>query len=316
MKSKNRKIHRTMIELGLLSSLIACAPTPAVNPVVPALEYANKLKEEYRNHRQVADARMVAQYNNVAEQPDMRAKLQFVDGQNDANPDLPRPELSNNEVLTNDPSFEVYESSMKHSRDYNGPLSLGDPGVTASLWRESRGANDIFRDQRAWQPMDLITILVTESSEGSKEADTETKSESTVQAAINQLFSFDDDIVEANPGKVDPSNLVQATTTNEFKGEGETTRKGTLTAKISAMVAEVLPSGILRIEGQKIISVNSEEQVMVISGLVRPRDINSLNEIDSSKIANMRIDYYGNGIVGEAQYGGWLGRLMRIIWPF
>ena len=82
------------------------------------------------------------------------------------------------------------------------------------------------------------------------------------------------------------------------------------------MVAEVLPSGILRIEGQKIISVNSEEQVMVISGLVRPRDINSANEVDSSKIANMRIDYYGKGIVGEAQVGGWLGRLMRLIWPF
>jgi flagellar L-ring protein precursor FlgH len=82
------------------------------------------------------------------------------------------------------------------------------------------------------------------------------------------------------------------------------------------MVAEVLPSGVLRIEGQKIISVNNEEQVMVISGLVRPRDINSENQIDSSRLANMRIDYYGSGIVGEAQRGAWLSRLMRTLWPF
>ena len=82
------------------------------------------------------------------------------------------------------------------------------------------------------------------------------------------------------------------------------------------MVVEVLPSGILRIEGEKIIAVNSEEQVMVLSGLVRPRDVNSNNEVDSSQIANMRIDYYGRGVIGEAQHGGWGSRLLRTIWPF
>jgi flagellar L-ring protein precursor FlgH len=69
-------------------------------------------------------------------------------------------------------------------------------------------------------------------------------------------------------------------------------------------------------EGEKIISVNNEEQVMVISGLVRQRDVSSDNEVLSSKIAQMRIDYYGKGVVGAAQYGGWLSRLMRFVWPF
>jgi flagellar L-ring protein precursor FlgH len=117
-------------------------------------------------------------------------------------------------------------------------------------------------------------------------------------------------------GVPSPAALVNAETQNDFKGEGKTDRKGSLKGKISAMVAEVLPSGVLRIEGEKIISVNSEQQVMVISGLVRPRDINSENEIDSSKIAQLRIDYYGEGTVGEAQNGGWLGRFMRKVWPF
>ena len=85
---------------------------------------------------------------------------------------------------------------------------------------------------------------------------------------------------------------------------------------MSAVVAEVLPSGLLRIEGEKIISVNNEEQVMVITGLVRPRDITSDNEVQSTKIAQVRVDYYGKGTVGEAQYGGWFARLLRIIWPF
>jgi flagellar L-ring protein precursor FlgH len=103
--------------------------------------------------------------------------------------------------------------------------------------------------------------------------------------------------------------------TSEFTGDGETERKGNLTGKISAMVVEVLPSGILRIEGEKIVSLNSEEEIMVISGLVRPEDVNSKNEVDSSKVANVRIDYYGNGTIGDAQRGGWLGRVLRRWWP-
>jgi flagellar L-ring protein precursor FlgH len=207
------------------------------------------------------------------------------------------------------------QSGSIPSRDYNGPLSLGDPGLTASLWRESRADNDLFRDMRAWQPMDLLTIVVSENAEGRKEADTETRSQSIVSASIESLLGLENRMLDSNPD-VNLDSLVQATTQNQFQGEGETTRRGMLRARISAMVVEILPSGVLRIEGQKIISVNNEEQIMVISGIVRTRDISSDNEIDSSRIANMRVDYYGSGMLGEAQRGGWLGRIMRTVWPF
>lgn len=209
------------------------------------------------------------------------------------------------------PDFYVERSPLANKREYTGPLSVGDPGVSASLWKESRGGNNLYYDYRAWQPMDLITIVVTEDSEGTKEADTEVKSKTSVELAIEKLLSF-----ETNFTDLDPASLIKADSKNDFKGEGETTRKDSLKARISAMVAEVLPSGILRIEGEKIISVNNEEQVMIISGLVRPRDINSDNEVASTKVANMRIDYYGRGTVGEAQYGGWLSRALRKVWPF
>jgi len=163
--------------------------------------------------------------------------------------------------------------------------------------------------------MDLITIVVSERSRGTNDADTEVTSESEILMAIQNVLGFETQTAEwKNPPTL--SSLVNATSKNDFRGEGNTSRQGELTARISAVVAEVLPSGLLRIEGEKIISVNSEEQTMVISGLVRVRDISSINEVDSSKIAQMRIDYFGKGIVGEAQFGGWLGRLLRFVWPF
>lgn len=211
--------------------------------------------------------------------------------------------------------FQFVSNVEKPSVNYKSPLSLGEPGISASLWNESRGDNDLFRDGRAWRPMDLVTILISENSEGSKSADTEVKSKSTIQIALEKLFGYETDATKSR-ASLDPTALVQGDVQNDFKGEGKTNRKGALKATISAMVAEVLPSGILRVEGQKIISVNNEEQVLVISGLVRPRDVTSDNEVDSRRVANMRIDFYGQGTIGEAQYGGWLGRLLRVIWPF
>jgi flagellar L-ring protein precursor FlgH len=163
--------------------------------------------------------------------------------------------------------------------------------------------------------MDLLTIVVSEQSLGQQLANTEVKSKSQYLAAIENFLGLESQTKEwSHPP--DLTSLIQAQTQNDFRGEGRTLRQAQLNARISAVVAEVLPSGLLRIEGEKIIAVNNEEQVMIISGLVRQRDINSNNEVNASQIAQVRIDYYGRGTVGEAQYGGWLSRLLRILWPF
>jgi flagellar L-ring protein precursor FlgH len=299
--------------VGILSlTLTACSQPAYVAPANPALEYTTRLKAELGGAR--GPGRTA--YANQSGEP--RAMVRF------ASDELPPEETPSRRDTSSEvtnmgtqpaPEYYEYRSQQPNIRDYNGPLSLGDPGVSASLWQESRGTNDMFRDDRAWQPMDLLTIIVLENSEGSKEADTEVKEKSSISAAISNLLGLESTVAKTNP-QVNLDNLVTAATTNDYKGEGETTRKGKLKASISAMVAEVLPSGILRIEGEKIISVNSEEQVMKISGLVRPRDVNSRNEIDSAKIANMRIDYYGRGVVGDYQDNGWGAKIIKKVWPF
>jgi flagellar L-ring protein precursor FlgH len=250
-------------------------------------------------------------------QADARAGLRYV---KDYPPEdrgyLQSPPAPQYNDMQNQGDYQVYRSNRDPlERSYTGPLSLGNPGVSASLWQESRAGNDLFRDHRAFQPMDLVTVIVAESSEGKREADTEVQHESSILFGIATLFGFEQDIEASNPG-INAENLLSGTSTSEFTAEGETSRKGSLKARMSAMVVEVLPSGVLRIEGEKILSVNNEEQVMVLSGLVRQRDISSANEVDSSRIASLRIDYFGRGTVGEAQAGGWISRMMRRFWPF
>lgn len=277
----------------------------------PSLEYSKNLQKdikEQREHELLMQEERLKQYDMYAanEENELRAKYHFInnDGENQ----------NQYEVKNLSP---VQEDSFNPERPkYKGPLFYGDAGRSPSLWEESKtGGNDLFRDDRAWLPGDLVTILITEKTDAKGEADTNTKSTSTFLAGIKALLGIDKSIAERNT-KLDPATAISTNTATEFKGEADTSRKSTLTAKISAMVVEVLPTGLLRVEGEKIVAVNAEEQIIKISGIVRPKDVNSENEIDSSKLGNMRVDYYGEGVMQDVQTPGWGTRLLQAIWPF
>lgn len=318
------KNQRIATYIGLGASMLSGCHAPS-HPILtnPAREYSQEIMQQYSARQQpypgqterAGRTQTVATMIDTQGVDQSRARLRYADNDNSATVKFASVTDTNNQS-----GYYVEPSRMQNSRDYTGPLAVGEPGVSASLWQESRSNNELFRDDRAWQPMDLLTIVVSEKSEGKKEANTEVKEQSTVQAAIDNLLGYETDLKKLldskTTGAADVTKLLGASSQNDFKGEGKTNRKGSLTAKISAMVAEVLPSGILRVEGKKIISVNNEDETMVVSGLVRPVDINSSNEVSSSKSAQLRVDYYGDGSVGDAQQGGWAGNAVRKYWPF
>ena len=312
--------RKTALIVGVCLGVGGCAPKPPVDPYIPSMRYASGSGPIQGPHALQWKGGMVQ--DGAA---DGKAQMRFTDKMEEMPTVKPAIQQGAEPVVSQTQMFagsselggdvKVIRSTEQLPRAYAGPLDLGDPGVGASLWRESRVANEVYRDFRAWQPMDLLTIVINEISIGRHFGLTEVKGKSEYQAAIENFFGLEEQTQNwTNPP--DLSSLIRAQTRNDFKGEGQTNRQAQLTARMSAVVAEVLPSGLLRIEGEKIISVNNEEQVMVITGLVRPRDITSDNEVQSTKIAQVRVDYYGKGTVGEAQYGGWFARLLRIIWPF
>ena len=85
---------------------------------------------------------------------------------------------------------------------------------------------------------------------------------------------------------------------------------------MSAVVTEVLPNGDLRIAGRREVTVNSEKQVMVLSGIVRRVDVDTRNTVLSSAIADAKIEYSGLGVVDDVQRPGWLNRILNWIYPF
>src|SRR6185436_827321 len=116
--------------------------------------------------------------------------------------------------------------------------------ATGSLWRDDVSANYLFADTKARFAGDLLTILITEDSSGSKAADTNTSTETEIFASLEQFFGLPQQLAKHQPN-IDPSQLVKASSSRKWDGEGTTNRSGKLTARMSATVKAVSPTGNL-----------------------------------------------------------------------
>lgn len=191
---------------------------------------------------------------------------------------------------------------------------LPPPKTVGSLWQEENGRAYLYEDLRAMRVGDILTIKIVEKQSGSKSADTQADRESSMQNSLTgntigvpgmALNAF-----QANSLGIDSSMQ------HNFKGKGATSRADTLTGTMSAHVIEVLSNGDLRIEGRREVTINSEKQTMLLSGVVRRVDVDTRNTVLSSAIADARIEYTGLGVVDEVQRPGWFMRVLNYIYPF
>ena len=188
---------------------------------------------------------------------------------------------------------------------------MAPPSTPGSLWQAGNGRAYMFEDLRASRVGDIVIVKIEEQHSGSKSASTQADRESSYDGSLGgSLFGLGNFATPLVDGVE-----VNASTTNEFQGSGSTSREDSLTGTIAARVVEVLPNGDLRIKGRREVTVNSERQTMVISGIVRRIDLDTTNTVLSSAIANAKISYSGLGVVDDVQRPGWIVRLLDWIMP-
>lgn len=181
-------------------------------------------------------------------------------------------------------------------------LLLGSVAETAA---QKMGAGSLFSDYKAFQVGDIVTIYIVEFSTGSNETKTGTEKETR--------FSL-----ESSGGsgalKFIPLFGADASDRSKFQGQGATSSKGVLKAKMSARIVKVLDNGNLVIEGTREVQINNEKQVTVLSGIVRPEDITADNVVYSYNIADAKITYKGKGAVSRGSGPSLITRLLN--WVF
>ncbi len=209
-------------------------------------------------------------------------------------------------------SFKEVKDLVVPPEEEELPLHMmGDPATPGSLWQEGNGRAFMFEDLRASRVGDIVIVRIVEQHKGSKSASTQADRESTYDGSFGgSLFglgSFASPLVDGVE--------VNASSNSAFDGTGSTSREDTLTGTIAARVVEVLQNGDLRIRGKREVTVNSERQTMVLSGMVRPIDVDTSNTVLSSAIANAKITYTGLGVVDDVQRPGWMVRILDWILP-
>ena len=178
---------------------------------------------------------------------------------------------------------------------------------TGSLFKENY-VNNIYSDSKAHRVGDIIAVILSESTQANKNAKTELKKENS--SALDPMIGLGGAPVTLN-GNAFQFGINQ---NSQFKGDSKADQGNSLSGDISVHVLRVLPNGNLMIRGEKWLTLNNGDEYIRLTGVIRPKDINSNNTIFSTKIANARIQYAGTGSFADANEQGWLTKFFNSSW--
>ncbi len=180
-----------------------------------------------------------------------------------------------------------------------------------SLWRN--GSRAFFKDQRAHQVGDILTVKVKITDKATLENETSRSRKNNEDSGVDNFFGKSK--VPIMNSAV-PTRIFTADSNASSDGKGAIERKEELQTNIAGVVTQLLPNGNLVVEGRQEIRVNFEIRELIVAGIVRPEDIESDNTIDSSKIAQARIAYGGRGQITDVQQPRYGQQALDIMLPF
>ncbi len=188
------------------------------------------------------------------------------------------------------------------------------PTQVNSLWRS--GSRAFFKDQRAAQVGDIVTVLVniTDTANlGNATAATRTGSESE---GLPNFLGLEAQLPKMIAKGLDVKNLVNASSTNSTVGTGTIKRAESVTLRLAGVVTQVLPNGNLVVSARQEVRVNSELRQLAVSGVVRPQDIASDNTVQHDRMAEARIAYGGRGTLTDVQTPRYGQQVLDALLPF
>lgn len=184
------------------------------------------------------------------------------------------------------------------------------PRTQGSLYQAGNSMM-LFEDRRAHRVGDILTVMLSESTTANKLAATDISKESATEITEPTILGNTVNLSAVN------SLATSIDATREFESESTSDQSNSLQGSIAVTIAEILPNGLMRVRGEKWMTLNSGEEFIRVRGLVRPEDINPDNTVMSMKLADARITYSGTGDFANSNKQGWLGRLFNSeYWPF
>lgn len=186
--------------------------------------------------------------------------------------------------------------------------------ASASLFRP--GAAGLFRDGRAYQRGDILTVRVNASDRATFENATSRSRVGSENASIASLLGLDKLVDRILPGKAQSGTGVTGGSKSSNSGQGSTNRGETINLTLAGFVTDVLPNGNLLVRARQEMRVNFELRELVVTGIIRPQDIARDNSIRHTQIAEARVSYGGRGHLTDAQQARYGQQIYDLLFPF
>ena len=183
-----------------------------------------------------------------------------------------------------------------------------------SLWQSNR--KGFFKDQRAGNIGDILTVLIEIDDEADLENKTNRSRSANESAGLDNLLGYEASLAQILPEAIDNTALVGAGSDSSHSGNGKIERDESISMKVAATITQILPNGNLVIQGNQEVRVNFEKRILNVAGIIRPEDISIENSISYEKIAEARIIYGGEGQITDVQQPRYGQQVYDILFPF
>ncbi len=178
--------------------------------------------------------------------------------------------------------------------------------ATGSIFRTAT-TKPLFEDRRPNQVGDILTVVINEDLNASKSKNTSANREGSIGFTPTSVPEAIGDFLSDQETDISGSN--------DFEGEGDSNASNTFRARITVTVLSIQPNGNLRVAGEKRIGLNQGVEFIKFSGVVNPRTVGADSTVVSTQVANARLEYYGDGLLDEAQEMGWFQRFFLNVAP-
>jgi len=185
---------------------------------------------------------------------------------------------------------------------------------TPSLWTGERGS--LLGDRRAVQRGDILTVVIEIDDSASISNSTDRSRSGSESLSVPDFFGVPQRVDPTLPDGASLSAAVNLDSNGSFSGDGSVSRNEQLELRIAATVIDVMPNGVLSIQGSQEVRVNFELRELLVSGFLRPEDVSRQNEITYDKLASARISYGGRGQITDVQQPRIGQQVADIILPF
>ncbi len=175
-------------------------------------------------------------------------------------------------------------------------------------------SGSLYEPRRDWRVGNLVTINIVTSSTANNIDDASLKRTGKLSDAMTSFMGVPMSFGSINGGSLQPE--ISANSDQEYNGAGASTAANNINGQVEAVITNVDANGTLAIAGRTNVNINGNVISIVVTGYASPEDITANATISSNQVADMNVQYVGNGPINGAHDVPWLQQILNKVSPF